>query len=348
LAAANGSIAGQFHFGENNRMAATAVAEILEHPGTISPLYLHGPLGCGKTELLNCLTRGGRGFRHFRRRVYISAEQFTSLFVDAIRGRGVPSFRQKFRHLDVLAIDDIQFFSNKRATLVELQHTIDCLLAQGRQLILTGDCPPNELTMFEPELIHRLQSGLVCRLHHPDETARTQILQTICRQRGFELAPEILGFVARQITGDARQLRGAIVRLHAAALSGVDLGHWETCEKVLSDLLHACPQTISLSKIEQAVCEVCGVEASELKSPKRGQTINVARNLAMWLARKHIGAAFSDIGRHYGGRSHSTVISAHKKVADWLASDAKIPIAPNAVCPASRAVERIESRLKTG
>ncbi len=294
-----------FHFGRDNSLAETAVKQIIERPGAITPLYLHGPLGCGKTELLTNLAKPNRSSTQFRRRVYVSAEQFTTFFVEAIRGRGVPSFRQKFRHLDVLAIDDVQFFSNKRATLVELQYTIDSMLSQGRQIIFAADRPPQELSLFEPELINRLQSGLVCKLNYPDEAGRTKILQSICRERDCTVAKPILKSIARHFDNDVRQLRGAVVRLHAAALSGVDISTWQSVEKILDDLLYNHRRPVSLAKIEHAVCEVCGVAADDLKSTKRGQKINTARNLAMWL-----GASTSE---------RPTPISANTTVAEVIA-----------------------------
>jgi chromosomal replication initiator protein len=256
-------------------------------------------------------------------------------------------FRRKYRELDVLAVDDNHFFDNKRATLVEFQNTLDHLLRLGKQVIVAAARPPVELSFLGTELIHRLSGGLVCRLHYPCDSSRSAILERLCEQRSIVVPGRILRRIAERLEGDVRQLIGAVNRLHAAQLAQMPLDDWSTLQGLLHDLFQSTQRAVSIDSIEQAVCEVCGVGASELRSPKRSKRVNAARNLAMWLSRKYTGNAFSEIGSHYGGRSHSTVISAQQKVSQWIQSGQSIPLA-SSICPAADAIDRIESKLRIG
>ncbi len=341
-------ILAEFAFGQNNLLAENAVKQIVASPGQISPLFLHGPVGCGKSLLLSRIVQLCRQSTKQRRGIYVTAEQFTSHFVEALKGRGLPVFRRKYRELDVLAVDDLQFFDNKRATLVEFQSTLDELQRGKKQILLAADRPPTELGFLGAELINRLSGGLNCRLNYPCESGRVAVLQRLCAQRSLSVPAKYLTSIAQRLNGDVRQLSGAVNRLHAAQLSNMDLDQWPTIQVLLQDLFQVSRRPISLEAIEQAVCDVCGVAAAELRSSKRSKRINVARHLAMWLARKHTGNAFSEIGLHYGGRSHSTVISAQQKVRGWIQSGESIPLTSAASCPAVDAIQSIELKLRIG
>lgn len=337
-----------FVFGKENLLAENGVRQVIAQPGQITPFYLHGPVGSGKSSLLNLVVRVSRGGQRRTRSIFVTAEQFTSQFVEALDGRGLPVFRRKFRDLDVLAIDDLQFFNSKRATLVEFQSTLDHFLRNGKQVVLAADRPPNELKFLAPEVINRLSSGLVCRLNYPCAAGRKIVLEQACALRQLKIPTQFVGMIAERLDGDMRKLTGAVNRLQAAQLSQMDLAQWSTIQSLLQDLFQASTRLVSIETIEQAVCDFCGVAAQDLRSPKRTKRINVARNLAMWLARKHTGHAFSEIGLHYGGRSHSTVISAQQKVSRWLQGNESIPLSSAASCSAADAIHRIESKLRIG
>ncbi len=337
-----------FAFGPQNLLVENAVKQIIARPGQISPFCLHGPVGCGKSALLSRIVQACRANNRRPRAMFVSAEQFTSQFIEALNGRGLPIFRRKYRDLDVLAIDDLQFFDNKAATIREFQSTVDQFLRDGKQIMLAADRAPAELGFLSPELMNKLSSGLVCRLNYPCQTGRTGILQRGCESRSLAISSQFVGMIAERLDGDVRQLLGAVNRLHAAHLSQMNLQQWSTIQDLLQDLFQASQRPISIESIEQAVSDFCGVATAELRSPMRSKRINVARNLAMWLSRKHTGNAFSEIGLHYGGRSHSTVISAQQKVSRWLQSGETIPLASTASCSAVDAIKRIEAKLRVG
>jgi chromosomal replication initiator protein len=336
-----------FLVGESNRLAFTAAQSVLRRPGHASPLFLHGPTGCGKSLLLEGIGTTARTLRNLRRVVSLSAEQFTSLFLEALQGSGLPNFRRKYRDVDLLLIDDVQFFCGKRATLVEVQYTVDALLRDGRQLVLAADRPPAELSGLGQELIALISGGLVCNVEPPDEALRRKIAHQLAARLAVEIPAEVLLFVAMQIVGDARQLAGALHRLQAVSEALERPVTLELAESALADIVRSTRRIVRLPDIESAVCEVFGIDSQGLQSPRKSKLLSQPRMLAMWLARKYTRAAFSEIGDYFGGRSHSTVISAQKKVHEWMADEAAIQIA-NGPCSVHDAIRRVEARLRTG
>ena len=337
----------RFWFGSENEMARGAINQTREHVGQFSPLLLYGPTGSGKTHLLEAICSDLRKSRTNMRCVCMTAEQFTNSFVQALRATGLPLFRSKYRDLDVLAIDDIQFFSGKRATITELQYTLDQLSRSGKQVILTSDRPPMELEQIGAELTARIAGGLSCSLRHANESGRLQILKWLCEQRGWNPSDDVLQLIASGITGDARRLMGALNRLWASQLtSGVE-PTVEAARKELADLLIANSAGTTLSRIEQVVCEVCGVQPIELKSSTRTKRVSSARMLAMWLSRQHTSSALSEIGDFFGGRSHSTVIAAHKRIDEWMNDDQPIEL-NSARYPIREAIQLVQRKLRVG
>lgn len=337
----------RFVVGDSNRLAFTAAQSVAQRPGSISPLFLYGPTGCGKSLLLDGLMRELRGPGKLRRVVLLSAEQFTSQFLEALQGSGLPSFRRKHRDVDALLIDDVQFFGGKRATTVELQNTVDTLQRQGRQLILAADRPPEELPGIGVELVGRLRGGLVCAIEAPDVDVRQGILRQVARQLEFPLPEAIEQYLASELTGDARLLTGALHRLRAHSTATKTALSMELVQTALADLLRANRRVIRLPDIEQAVCNVFGVEASSLQSDGKTRMVSQPRMLAMWLARRHTRAALSEIGQYFGRRSHTSVIAAHKKVDQLLASRSP-QVVDSLQCSFAEAVRRVESQLRTG
>ena len=336
-----------FVVGAGNRLAATSVEMVVEKPGSVSPLFLHGPAGSGKTHLLEGIWSTIRAKNPGKRVVYLSAEQFTSHFLDALHGRGLPSFRQKYRGVDVLILDDVQFFAGKKATLIELQHTVDNLLREGKQLVLAADRPPADLRELGPELSARFAGGLVCAIELADRATRTGIVTRFCRQLQCPLPADVVDLIASRVPGDARRLAGAVHRL---ALAGRAHGGPITtaiAEQALADLVASSGRVVHLPEIERVVCEVFGVAAEDLQSEKKSKCLSQPRMLAMWLARKYSRAGLTEIGSYFGRRSHSTVVSAHKKVDSWIARNATIDLADRP-CAIDEAVRRIEARLQAG
>ena len=336
-----------FWFGHNNRLAEAGVGQMFEQLGQMSPLVFYGPAGSGKSHLLESVVVEARRKHKLNRCVFLSAEQFTTNFVQALRGTGLPLFRRKYRDLDLLAIDDVHFFAGKKATLAEFQHTIDNLTRHGKQVVLSSNRPPIDLGGLGSDITTRMMSGLVCPLNYPDEKGRRKILRELCRQREFAIPGDVLDLIGQNLARDVRRLSGAVNRVHALSVAIGEPVTMEMAQQALTDLFSVHGTTTSISSIEKVVCEFCGVKPADLKSNSRQKRISAARMLAMYLSRQYTPNAFSEIGDYFGGRSHSTVIAAGKKVKSWLDSNQSIDL-PHATYSAKDAVVQIESNLRIG
>lgn len=328
-------------------MSVEAARTMLRRLGQASPLYVYGPSGTGKTHLLASIKSAARGEARVRRVVSLSAEQFTTDFLEALQGRGLPSFRRKCRDVDLLLIDDVQFFRGKRATLAELQHTIDSLHRAGRQLVLAADRPPSELSSLGRELTARMSGGLICRLDPPDCATRLAILEQLAARYEVSFPKAVLRLLAEQLPGDARQLAGALNRLEAASLAFEQPISSGLANSVLDDVFRATRPVVRLDDIDRAVCEVFGLDSRTLQSSRKARAVSQPRMLAMFLARKHTRSALSEIGHYFGQRTHSTVISAQKKVGRWMSSQAALQ-GPHGECSVEDMIRRVEVLLGTG
>ena len=332
--------------GASNEYAFRA-AEVTAHGlQQASPITFSGPTGVGKTHLLRAIRAEYRRSRPRARAVYLTAEQFLSSFVEAIRGSGMPSFRQKCRGADILLLDDVQFFAGKRASLDELLHTVDVLLAEGRQLVLATDRTLAELQTLGKELVSRLASGLVCNLQLPDFAMRRAIVGRLAREMALELDDEVSDLVATQINAGARELRGALHRLQATSVAFGQPITQSLASSALSDLAQQSSRPVRLSDVEQAICSVFGVEREQLRSDRKSRSIHEPRMLAMWLARRYTRAPWSEIGEFFGRRSHSTVISANRRVEQLIRSKAEIGLS-HEICNVEEAIRRVEAALRT-
>ena len=337
----------RFQFGKNNLLLETAIREVFAEPGKFNPLVIHGPTGCGKTHLATGIITEARKTRRFRRCVNVSAEQFTTSFIDALQQRKLTDFRSRFRNLDLFAIDDIQFLAGKQATVIEFQNTLEALLRSGKQIIVTSDRPVGELPFANESLFTRLSSGLTCPIRYPELSGRLAIVRDLAAQKGLILEPAVESAVAQRIGRDVRLLSGAINRLKAAAMVTDGPMDLELANEYLADLFHAQSPLVSLARIEKAICEVCGVDQAELKSKKRIKRVSTARMLAMWLSRKYTSAGLAEIGSYYGGRSHSTVVAAEKKINGMLKVDEAVELRMRQM-NISSAIGRLKSSLDVG
>jgi chromosomal replication initiator protein len=282
-----------------------------------------------------------------KRVVYLTAEQFTTHFVEAIKGAGLPSFRRKYREVELLLIDDVQFFAGKQSTLIEFHHTIDTFLREGRQLVFAADRPPSELRPLGPEITTRLTGGLVCGMQAADYATRLEILRRLAAQKSLPASEEVLAYLAAQLPGDARQLAGAMHRLAAAAYAYEATINLEFVQHTLADLMQATRRAVRLPEIAGAVCSLFGLETEQMQSGGKSPAISHPRMLAMWLARKYTRSASSEISRYFGRKSHSTVLSAEDKVGQWLASGKTLPL-PHGQCTVEEALRRVEAQLRLG
>jgi chromosomal replication initiator protein len=332
--------------GASNEYAVRAAEVTARGLQQASPVTFCGVTGVGKTHLLRAIRAEYRHTHPRARAVYLSAEQFTTGFVEALRGTGLPSFRQKCRGADLLVVDDVQFFIGKRASLDELTHTIDTLLADGRQIVFASDRMIGELQPLGKELVSRLASGLICNLQLPDFAMRREIVRRFAREMRVELDDGVGDLVATQIHGGARELRGALHRLHATSLAYEQPVTVTMATSALADLAQQCTRHVRLADVEQAICRVFGVEAEALRSERKARSIQEPRMLGMWLARKYTRAPWSEIGEFFGRRSHSTVISAHRRVEQLIRSRAEIGVS-HGTCDVEEAIRRVEAALRT-
>jgi chromosomal replication initiator protein len=335
-----------FVIGASNRLAHTSAQIVAERPGSMTPLLVYGPHGTGKTHLLEAIWSAARTQNPKLNCVYLSAEQFTTFYVGAARGGGMPSFRRKYRAADLLLIDDLQFLTGKKGTLVELLHTIDTALRDGRQLVFAADRAPAELSGLGPELSTRLAGGMVCQLESPDLQTRFGLAQQFGRRLGIELAEDVAEFIATQITAGAREICGAVKRLHAASRMLQCSIDRDFAQEYLTDLLRHAGRAVRLADIEQAVCNVFQLPKESLQSQRRAKQVSAPRMLAMWLARKYTRAGLAEIGEYFGRRSHSTVISAHKRVTGWIDGQSEIELTDSR-CKVDEALRRVEAQLRT-
>ena len=336
----------QYVVGPSNRLAHASAQMAAEQPGRVSPLLVYGATGVGKTHLLEGIWTAARRSRAGIHAVYLSAEQFTTYFLEALHGSGLPSFRRKYRGVELLIIDGLQFFAGKRATLIELLHTVDTLLREGRQLVFAADRSPATLRELGEEFLTRLSSGMVCGIDPPDYPTRLGILRQMAQARGFALTDDVAEFVATHLTANARELSGALNRLEAAARISRQALTRSMAEEALSEIIRHNARPVRLEDIERAVCDVFGLAPESLQSARRDKDVCQPRMLAMYLARKLTRAALSEIGRHFGRRSHSTVVSAQKNMSGLVASQATIELHGKR-WTVEEAIRRVEEQLRT-
>jgi chromosomal replication initiator protein len=336
-----------FVVGPCNKLAIYSAEMVVRNPGKVTPLFIHGPTSVGKTHLLEGIWSAERKAGRGTATVYLSAEQFTSQFLEALRGGGLPVFRRKHRGVRVLILDDLHFLAGKRATQVEMMHTVETLLREGKQLVVAADRPPAEFKDFMPELVTRLSSGMVCRIEPPEYSTRLGIVATICRRLGVELPADVQRYVASQFTGHAREISGAICRLQATSEATRRKITLELAEEALGEMVRQNSRVVRLGDIEKAVCKLFGLESQSLQSSDKSRRVSQPRMLAMWLARKHTRAALSEIGEFFGRRSHSTVISAQKRVDQWMVYDEPISL-PEQTWKIDEAIRHVERQLTAG
>ena len=336
-----------FESGDCNQLARTSIEMVLSQPGEINPLLIHGPTGVGKTHLLEGIWCRARKQRRARV-VYLSAEQFTTYFVEALRGDGLPNFRRKYRQADVLIIDDIQFFQGKQATLVELAYTIDELSRDHRQLVLTADRPPAQLaTCVGRDIANRLSGGLVCAMKPIDQKTMESISQRWSSDRKLMMDSEVHATIATRAQGDARQLAGVLNRLRATTFASGEAVSMRMVNEIMYELLPAQSRVIRLKDVHKAVCEMFGLESDSLHQKSRSKAITQPRMLAMYLSKKHTTAGLHEISEFYGRRSHSSAVTANNSVQDWMEAAKTIQI-HGQNCDVRDIVSQLEQKLRAG
>ena len=317
----------EFVAGDCNELAFTAARHVSDRPGErFNPLYLHGPVGTGKTHLAEAVHCEVRRQHSGLKSLFMTCESFANQFTHALRSHSLPGFRQRFRGLDLLVVDDIGFLGGKPGIQEEFLHTFEQLASHGRQMVVTADVHPRLLSKVSEELVTRFLSGMVCRLEAPDAHTRNAIVHHKAAGLSTKINQSALDYVARRFVQNVREIEGALNTLetwYAMTGKAVTL---QTARQVLSDLERDCIRVIRLEDIESAVCGLFGVASDDLKSNRRTRSVSQPRMLAMFLARRHTQAAYKEIGSFFGGRNHSTVVAAEKKVEVWLQSHEALSI----------------------
>lgn len=314
-----------FVAGAGNRMALAAAQEMVQSAGaSFNPLVIHGGVGLGKTHLLEGIAAGLRARFPGMRVVQLTAEAFTNGFLDAMRSNGLGAFRSRYRGAAALIVDDVHFLAAKRATQDEFLHTFNALTAEGAAIVLACDQHPRQIARLTDELATRFLGGMVVKLEAPDPAARRAILKAKARARGVDVPEAVIAYVADHLRGSVRELEGALHSLIAHATLGGKRLDLNLARSALRDTIRHTAQAVALRDVERAVCQLFQLDPEKLKSDGRARALAYPRMIAMYLARKHTGAAYSEIGRFFGGRNHSTVISAEKKVASWLKDEQRV------------------------
>lgn len=313
--------ANEFAFAVARRVASWA-------DGHFNPVLIHGPYGFGKTHLLNALAWEAMRTAPDRRVVYLSAERFTSAFMKALQDRQTGAFKDEVRGADLLLIDDVQFVAGKQQTQEELFHTLTALVQDGRRVVLTADRPPTELSELEPRLRSHLQAGLVCGIEPADRTLRLGILErkllTLAEQGGFAptARPDVLQFLADRFTDSVRELEGALNTLVACAGGNLARLSLDEAQGILRPHLSVAERKVTVDMIQKAVAEHFALKQSDLISERRARAVARPRQVAMWLAKQITTRSLPDIGRRFGGRDHTTVLHAVRRIEALRVEDA--------------------------
>jgi chromosomal replication initiator protein len=314
----------QFVIGDANRLAHGAALAVAEMPGqAYNPLFIYGPPGNGKTHLLHSIGNYVSAYGAGLTVRYATIESFTNEFVAALGAGSIDSFKARFRHVDVLLVDDVQFLESKARTEEEFFHTFNALYDTGSQLVLTSDRMPRDLGALEDRLRERFESGLLTDIRAPDPDTRLTILRKRAHHDGLELADtRPLEVIAERIVDNIRLLEGALIRVVAfASLTGRRIDA-DLATEVLDGLYRQeRPVRRSIDEVQRAICDVFEITPEELLSPARAQRLVWPRQVAMYLSRELTDQTLPAIGRAFGGRDHTTVMHACKRTAQRIASD---------------------------
>ena len=314
-----------FVVGKPNELAYAIARRVAEHPDVAyNPLFLYSGVGLGKTHLMHAIAWEIHARHPHRKVMYLSAEKFMYRFIRALRYKDMMSFKEQFRSVDVLMIDDVQFISGKESTQEEFFHTFNALVEDGRQVILSADKSPTDLSGLEERLRSRLGWGMVADIHPADYELRLGILQARREQAGIHVSDKVLEFLAHRITSNIREIEGAFNRLVAhATLVGREITI-ESAHELLSDLLRANSRRVSVEDIQKQVSSHFSIRTSDMFSARRSRQIARPRQIAMYLAKNLTSLSYPEIGRRFGNRDHTTIMHAVRKIEELMSTDSAL------------------------
>jgi chromosomal replication initiator protein len=308
-----------FVVGNSNQWAHAASLAVAEKPAqTYNPLFIYGGVGLGKTHLMQAIGNTSLAFQRLERVCYLSAETFMNQMIEALQFGKTLNFRNKYRKMDLLLIDDVQFLQGKDATQEEFFHTFNALYDAHKQIVVTSDRPPKEIPTLEERLVSRFEWGLVVDIQPPDLETRIAILQHKADRSSLEIPQDVILFIAKNVKSNVRELEGSLIRLMAhSSLNGSDITI-ELAEEVLKNILTTETVRVTVDRIQTEVASEYGVTVEGLKSRKRTKNLTVPRQIAMLLCRQLTDLPLVEIGQAFGGRDHTTVIHACDKVENEI------------------------------
>ncbi|HEY8758054.1 MAG TPA: chromosomal replication initiator protein DnaA [Candidatus Limnocylindria bacterium] len=305
-----------FVVGSNNRLAHAAALSVAERPGhSYNPLFVYGGSGLGKTHLMHAIGHAVLS-RHPKKRVaYATSEKFTNEFINSIRGQKSEEFRERYRRIDVLLIDDIQFIAGKEGTQEEFFHTFNAIHEEGKQIIMSSDRPPKAIPQLEDRLRSRFEWGLIADISTPDLETRTAILRAKAEAANVAVPPPVIDFLAQRIVSNIRELEGALTRIVAYATLNAVAVTTELAQTMLQNILYnPRRQSLSPERIVETVAKYYGVPSDQLRGKARDKQIVLPRQIAMYLMREETEAPLLRIGEALGGRDHSTILHGCEKI----------------------------------
>lgn len=315
-----------FVIGAGNRFAHAASLAVAEAPAkAYNPLFIYGGVGLGKTHLMHAIGHYVQEHNPEANVVYITSEKFTNEFINAIMENKATSFRNKYRNVDILLIDDIQFIAGKESTQEEFFHTFNALHEDNKQIIISSDRPPKEIPTLEDRLRSRFEWGLITDITPPDLETRTAILYKKAKAEGLDIPDEVMIYIANQIDTNIRELEGALIRVVAySSLVNRDIDAALAAD-ALKDIIPAKkPKAITIAKIQEVVGEKYNVRIEDFAAKKRTKAVAFPRQIAMYLSRELTDFSLPKIGEEFGGRDHTTVIHAHEKISKMIEKDPEL------------------------
>jgi chromosomal replication initiator protein len=311
-----------FIVGASNQFAHAAAVAVAEQPSkSYNPLFLYGGVGLGKTHLMQAIGHTLKRRNPALRLTYISAEKFTNEVIASIRFERMAGFRDRFRNMDVLMVDDIQFIATRERTQEEFFHTFNALYDQQKQIVISSDCPPKEISSIEERLRSRFEWGLIADIQPPDLETKIAILQKRAETERVQLPDDVAEYIARAIKSNIRELEGALTRLMAyASLTGATV-NLATAQQVLKNIIDTQEKKVTIEQIQKRVGEVFGLRAQDLKVRSNSQQIAFPRQVAMFVVKQLTSASLPEIGRQFGGKHHTTVLHSINKIESQRLTD---------------------------
>ena len=309
-----------FVIGNSNRFAHAACVAVAESPArAYNPLFLYGGVGLGKTHLMHAIGHSIMKEQNDAKVVYVSSEKFTNELINSIKSDKNEEFRDKYRNVDILLIDDIQFIAGKEGTQEEFFHTFNALHEANKQIIISSDRPPKEIPTLEDRLRSRFEMGLIADIQPPDFETRIAILKTKAQIENIDIPNEVMNYIATYIKSNIRELEGALTRVVAySSLINKDISYDLAVEALKDIVTTSESQEISVNRIKEKVSTAFGIKMDDFNSKKRTRTIAYPRQIAMYLSRELTDLSLPKIGNEFGGRDHTTVIHANDKISKDL------------------------------